>query len=227
MNAPKECFHNHTNVFIRVDGTQQLNGPQNLTVILQDACCVQAQQYLGQCEKKTKKKQASGLLLQNASMVTQMASVNLQWSLEHGEVMSPWVLPVTLYDPWCVQAPMFLEQWEMKQASQLLQQNASMVTQISFMNLQVLSVNRAVMDSWVLPVTVQDPCCVQAPMFPEQWEMISGLRTTPIEFFQSHTNFFHELIRVGGKKNSKGSVGPITITLQDLCCVQAQQFLGQ
>ena len=52
MNAPKECFHNHTNVFIRVDGTQQLNGPQNLTVILQDACCVQAQQYLGQCEKK-------------------------------------------------------------------------------------------------------------------------------------------------------------------------------
>ena len=42
-------------------------------------------------------------------MVTQMAYVNLQWSLEHGEVMSPWVLPVTLYDPCCVQAPMFLE----------------------------------------------------------------------------------------------------------------------
>ena len=32
-------------------------------------------------------------------MVTQMASVNTQWSLKHGEVMSPWVLPVTLYDP--------------------------------------------------------------------------------------------------------------------------------
>ena len=27
----------------------------------------------------------------------------------HGEVMSPCVLPVTVYSPYCVQAPMFLE----------------------------------------------------------------------------------------------------------------------
>ena len=40
--------------------------------------------------------------------------------------------------------------------------------------------------------------------------MKSDLMTTPIEFFHSHTNFFHELARVGGKKNSNRSVGPIT-----------------
>ena len=47
--------------------------------------------------------------------------------------------------------------------------------------------------------------------------MISGLTTTPIECFHGHTNFFHELTRVVGKKNSKG-LWVLTITLQDPCC---------
>ena len=45
-----------------------------------------------------------------------------------------------------------------------------------------------------------------------------GLTTTPIECFHGDTNF---LTRVVGKKNSKG-LWVLTITLQDLCCVQAQ-----
>ena len=48
--------------------------------------------------------------------------------------------------------------------------------------------------------------------------MISGLTTTPIEFFHSHTNFFHELTSVGGKKNSKGSMGPNNYTSGHMLC---------
>ena len=37
--------------------------------------------------------------------------------------------------------------------------------------------------------------------------MKSGLTTAPLECFHGHTNFFHELTRVVGKKRSEGSVG--------------------
>ena len=44
------------------------------------------------------------------------------------------------------------------------------------------------------------------------------LMTTPIECFNRHTNFFHELTRVVCKKSSKGSVGPNNYTSGPMLC---------
>ena len=79
------------------------------------------------------------------------------------------------------------------------------------------------MGQWVLTVIPQDPCCVQAPMFLEQCGIKSGLTTTPIECFHSHTNFFHELTRVDGTY----STCVLPVILYDPCCVQALMFLEQ
>ena len=48
--------------------------------------------------------------------------------------------------------------------------------------------------------------------------MKSGLTSTLLEFFHGHTNFFRELTRIVGKKNSKGPVGPNKYTSGPVLC---------
>ena len=55
-------------------------------------------------------------------------------------------------------------------------------------------------------------------MFLEELIMKPGLTSTPIECLHNHTNFFHELTRVVGKKSRKGSMGPNNYTSGPMLC---------
>ena len=93
-----------------------------------------------------------------------------------------------------------------------------MVTQISFMDLQVLSVYRAVMCPWVLHSYYLGPMLCSS----HDVSRLVGNDIRPDDYSNrmlpcSH-KFLHELTRDVGKKNSKG-LWVLTITLQDPCCV--------
>ena len=51
--------------------------------------------------------------------------------------------------------------------------------------------------------------------------MISGLTTTPIEFFHSHTNFFQELTKVDGTYSSDGFMGLTSYSLGPILCASS------
>ena len=101
--------------------------------------------------------------------VTQMAYVNLQWSLKHREVRSPWVLPVTLYDPCYVQVP-----------PNFFHEADGIYSSDGFMGPISYPIGPILCSSYDVS------------------KIISGLTTTSTECFHGHTNFPHELASVVG-----------------------------